>query len=148
MHIFLSGIRGTGKSHFFKVIYNTISITLPTHCEDPDKPKSSFTSIYGNISSKYRWNHLHFGLVIKPGTKLLGLNYKSKAVLRKRLSEVKLFIIDQLSMVSSDLWTDIDSRLGEIFMIIPEKAFPALSAMTVANIFILKTIYFVLQNMF
>ena len=51
-------------------------------------------------------------------------------------------------MVSSDLWTDIDSRLGEIFMIIPEKAFPGLSAMTVANMFILKTIYFVLQNMF
>ena len=24
-------------------------------------------------------------------------------------------------MVSSDLWTDIDSRLEEIFMVIPEK---------------------------
>ena len=123
MHIFLSGIRGTGKSHFFKVIYNTISITLPPHFEDPDKPKSSFTSIYRNISSKHRWNHLHSGLVIKSGTKLLGLNDKSKAVLRKSLSEVKLFTIDELSMVSSDLWTDIDSRLGEMLIMIPEKAF-------------------------
>ena len=44
-------------------------------------------------------------------------------------------IIDELSMVSSDLWTDIDSRLGEIFMMIPEKTFAALSVMTVADLF-------------
>ena len=36
-------------------------------------------------------------------------------------------------MVSSDLWTDIDSRLGEILMMIPEKAFGGLSIMTVAD---------------
>ena len=37
-------------------------------------------------------------------------------------------------MVSSDLWIDIDSKLGEIFMMIPEKAFAGLSVMTVANL--------------
>ena len=37
-------------------------------------------------------------------------------------------------MVSNDLWTDIDSRLGEIFMIIPEKAFAGLSVMTLADL--------------
>ena len=50
------------------------------------------------------------------------------------LSEVKFLIIDELSMVSSDLWTDIDSRLGEIFMTIREKAFAALSVMTMADL--------------
>ena len=34
-------------------------------------------------------------------------------------------------MVSSDLWTDIDSRFREIFLI-PEIAFAGLSVMTVA----------------
>ena len=38
-------------------------------------------------------------------------------------------------MISSDLWTDIDSRLGEIFMMISEKAFVGLSVMTVADSF-------------
>ena len=47
---------------------------------------------------------------------------------------MKLSIIDELSMVSNDLWTDIDSRLGEIFMIIPEKAFAGLSVMTLADL--------------
>ena len=47
---------------------------------------------------------------------------------------MKLLIIDELSMVSNDLWTDIDSRLGEIFMIIPEKTFAGLSVMTLADL--------------
>ena len=37
-------------------------------------------------------------------------------------------------MVSSDLLTDIDSRSGEIHMMIPEKAFAGLSVMTVADL--------------
>ena len=37
-------------------------------------------------------------------------------------------------MVSSDLWTDIGSRLGEIIMMIPEKAFAGLSILSVADL--------------
>ena len=36
-----------------------------------------------NISGKCRW--IHFGLGIKPGIKLLGLNDKSKATLKKKV---------------------------------------------------------------
>ena len=57
---------------------------------------------------------IHSSCGIKPRTKLLGVNDKSKAALRNELSEVKLLIIDTHSMVSSDLWTDIDLRLEEI----------------------------------
>ena len=39
-----------------------------------------------------------------------------------------------MNLVSSDLWTDIDSRLGETFMMIPKKAFAGLSVMTVADL--------------
>ena len=78
---------------------------------------------------------IHSGLGIKLGTKLLGLNDKSKAALRNRLSEVKFLFIDEISMVSSELWTDIDSRLGEIFMTIRKEAFAGLSVMIVADLF-------------
>ena len=37
-------------------------------------------------------------------------------------------------MVSSDLWTDIDSILEGILMMIPKKAFPGLSVITVADL--------------
>ena len=36
-------------------------------------------------------------------------------------------------MASSDLWTDINSKFREIFMMIPKKAFAGLSVITVAD---------------
>ena len=49
---------------------------------------------------------------VNHGTKPLGLNEKSKAALKNRSSEVKFKIKDELfELVSSDLWTDTDSRL-------------------------------------
>ena len=47
---------------------------------------------------------------------------------------MKLLILDEFSIVSSDLLIAIDSRLGEIFMMILEIAFVGLSVMTVANV--------------
>ena len=46
---------------------------------------------------------------------------------------MKFLIENQLSMVSSDLWRYIDSRLEEIFMMIPEKVFASLAVMTVVD---------------
>ena len=43
-------------------------------------------------------------------------------------------------MVSSDLCTVIDSKLGELFKIIPEKAFASLSVMIVADLLQLPTV--------
>ena len=40
---------------------------------------------------------------------------------------MKFLIIDELSMVSSDLWKDFDSMLREMFMTIPLKSFSGLS---------------------
>ena len=39
VHIFLSGIGGTDKSHLVKAIYNAISKTLLYHSKDPEKPR-------------------------------------------------------------------------------------------------------------
>ena len=45
------------------------------------------------------------------------------------LSKVKILIINELSLVSIDLWADIDSRLGDVFMTVPKKPFADLSDM-------------------
>ena len=37
-------------------------------------------------------------------------------------------------MISTDLWADINSRFGEIFKMVPEKVFPSISVMTVADL--------------
>ena len=104
------------------------------HCKDPEKPRVLLLGPTEISAVNIGWRTIHSGLGIKPGTKLYGLSDKSKAALRNRLSEVKLIVICALSMLSSDLWTDIDSRLGEIFMMIPEISFAGLSVVTVADL--------------
>ena len=111
-----------------------MSITLLYHFNDPEKPRVLLLGPTGISVVNIGGTTIHSGLGIKPGTKLYGLNDKSKAALRNRLSVVKLLIIDELSMVSSDLWKGIGSRLHEIFMMIPEKAHAGLSVMTVADL--------------
>ena len=79
-------------------------------------------------------------LELKLDQKLLGLNDKSKAAVRNKLPEVKSLITDELPMLLSDLWTNIDSRLGEVFMTILQKAFAGLSVTTVADFLQLLTV--------
>ena len=112
VHKFLSGSGGTGKSYLVKVIHNAISKTLLYHCNDPEKPRVILLRPIETSAVNMVETTIHSGLAIKPGKKLLGLNNKSKADWRNRLSELKLLIIDELSIALSDLWTDIDSRLG------------------------------------
>ena len=135
IHIFLSGSRGTTDvSHLVKVLYNAISKALLCQCEDPEKSRVLLLEPTGMSAANIGGNTIHSDLGIKPGIKLLGLKDKSKVTLRNRLSEVKLLIIDELFMVSSELSTDINSSLGEIFMMIPEKAFAVLSVTTVTEL--------------
>ena len=137
VHLFISGRGGKSKSHFVKVIYNTISKTLFHHCKEPEKPNVLLLGPAGIPGVNIGGTTIHSGLGIKPGTKLLGVNHRYKASLRNSLSEVKLLIIDELSLVSSDLWTDVESILGEIFIMIPEKTFAGLSVTTIFDLLLL-----------
>ena len=103
VHMFLSGSGGTGKSHLVKVIYDAISKTLLYHCKDPEKPRVLLLGPTGISVVNIDGTTIYSGLAITPGTWLPGLNDKSKAALRNRLSEVKLLIIGEPSMVSSNL---------------------------------------------
>ena len=47
---------------------------------------------------------------------------------------MKLLIVNEFSKISSDLWTDIDSRMGEVFMMITEIGFAGLSVKGVADL--------------
>ena len=115
-----------------KLIYNAASKLLLYHCKHPENPRVLLLGPTGITAVNIGETIIHSGLGIKPGIRLLGLNDKSKAALRNKLSEAKYLIIDELSMISSDLWVDINSRLQEIYMII-EKVFSGLSVMTVGD---------------
>ena len=99
VHILLSGRGDTRKSHLVKVIYIAISKTLLYHCKGTEKPRVLLLAPTGISLVNIGGTTIHSGLGINPGTKLLGLNDKSRAALRNRLSELKLLTIDELSMI-------------------------------------------------
>ena len=108
MHIFLSGSEDTGKSHLVKVLYNVISKRLLYDCKYPEKLKVFLLGKTGTPAVDIGEITIHFTLVAKPGTKLLGLNEKSKFKYED-LSEVerqnnKLFIhlLNKLRVDSTD----------------------------------------------
>ena len=88
-----------------KIIYNVVSKILLYHCRNPEK-----------LRVETGETTIHSGLPISSGTKLLSLKDKSNAALRNRLSDMNSVVIDELSMVSSDLWTAIKARLGELLI--------------------------------
>ena len=102
--MFLSSSGGTGKSYLVEVIHNVIS---KYHCKDPEKLRALLLGA--------TW----ISAVNKGGIKSFLLTF---------------LIIDEFSTVSCDLWTDIDSRLRETSVMIPEKTFSGLSVMTVADL--------------
>ena len=70
---------------------------------------------------------IHSGLAIKQDPKLLGLPHKMKTSLTNRLSEVRMILFDELSMVSRDLFYQIHARLVEIFLCTVTIAFAELA---------------------
>ena len=92
------------------------------------KTKENWEFFYFDLLEYQRWIYgttTHSGLGIQPTIKVLDLNDKSKAILR-----------NEMYMVSSDLWQDIVSRFGKIFMTISGNTSDGYSVMAVmTNVF-------------
>ena len=69
------------------------------HCKCLEKPRVLVFDPTGKSAVRVGGTTIHSGLRFNPGTKLLGLNDKSKAALKNVIKG---------EMVSNDLWTDID----------------------------------------
>ena len=87
-----------------KLLYIAITKAFVYHCKDSGKSRVLLLEPTGISAVNIGGTTIGSDLGIKSKTNLLGLNDKSKAVLRNRLSEVKLLMIDKLSMVSNQLW--------------------------------------------
>ena len=88
------------------------------HCSDPEKPRVLVLRTTEISAVNIGGTNIYSGLGPKFETKVLV--EMTNLYYIKRLSEVKLL-------------TDFDSNLREIFMMIPEKAFPCLSVTNVAD---------------
>ena len=98
----VQGREGTGTSNLTKTIYQDVSKELLHHAKDPKKFCVLLLSPAGISAVNIDGTTIHPGLEIKPGPKLPALSNKMKVSVRNRLSEARMVLIDELSLVSSD----------------------------------------------
>ena len=114
-YLFLTGGGGVGKSHLLTTIYNALSKQLIYQGNEPSKSRILVLAPTGVAAINVNGTTIHSGLNIPTRGKLFPLNNKSKTALRFKLACVELIMIDEVSMVPSKLFKEIDLRLREIF---------------------------------
>ena len=112
-HIFITGALGVGKSSLIKTIHMSLNKVLMYNGGDSEKPRILLVPPTG-VGAVYINATIHCGLKINIGGKVFPLNDYQRAFLRNK-SEVKIIILDEVSMVSSMLLYRVNQRLNEIF---------------------------------
>ena len=128
-HIFLTDGAGDGKSHFIKTIFMSISKLLSFKGGDPEKPRILILAPTEMAVINVDETTIHTSLGINVEHKLYLLNDRQRGILRNNLSEIKFFIIDEISMVSSVLFYQVHQRLNETFgvsTVLPFSGLPVL----------------------
>ena len=74
-------------------------------------------------------NTIHSGLGINSMGHFFQLNYQQKASLQSKLSEVRIIIIDEISMVPRKLFIQLNQILIEMFRCNKNIPFPGLSVL-------------------
>ena len=118
IYLFITGNGGCGKSHLAKTLFHFLTKTLAYHSGEPVKPRVLVLAPTGVAAINVNGNTMHSVLGIPVGNfrkSIPKLNDKKRSTLRHQLSEVKVILIDEISMVSNYLLLHIHQRLKEIF---------------------------------
>ncbi|XP_062618787.1 uncharacterized protein LOC134280394 [Saccostrea cucullata] len=116
LHVFVTGGAGTGKSHLIKCIYHETNRILSKTVENPDSATTLIAAPTGTAAFNIGGMTLHSAFGISKNIKLpytpLGENILN--TLRAKYENLKLIIIDEISMVDHKLLTYVHGRLTQI----------------------------------
>jgi hypothetical protein len=116
---FITGGAGTGKSHLIKALHQMVIRTLRREGDDPTTLKVLLTAPTGTAAHNINGLTIHSALQMQLGqgakSSYHRLGDEKRNTLRCKYSQLRLIIIDEISMVGSDLLLQIHRRLQEIF---------------------------------
>ena len=119
IYIFLTGSAGCGKSHLINTLYHTLTKALAYHARNSNDIKVLTLAPTGVAAVNVDGNTIHSALGIPVNCNysknVPKLSDKKRSMLRNKLSELCVIIIDEISMVSNKLLLFIHQRLVEIF---------------------------------
>jgi len=114
--VIVHGGAGSGKSKVIYSLYNQMTHILQKEGDDPSCPYVVLTSFTGAASANINGQTLHSLFGFKFGSSFLSMSERQRAVKRLLFRDLKCVIIDEISMVSADLFYNLDLRLREITM--------------------------------
>ena len=137
IHLFITGGAGAGKSHLIKTIYHTVSKTFKCAPVNPDKPTVLLMAPTGVAAINIDGTTINTSLAIpkETGDNVPAMSDQKRTQMRMSLSELKLLIIDEISMVSNTTLLHIHQRLKEIFGTSNAQLFAGLSIIAVGDMF-------------
>ena len=137
-HIFLSGPGGVGKFHVIKLIHSdTLKILQLSGVLQPDDMTVLRTAPTGVAAFNINGMTLHSALLLGC-TKYIGfqpLSHDRLNTLRSKLSHIMLIIIDEVSMVGSNMLLDIHKRLQEFKGVLNDVTFGSVSILAVGDLY-------------
>ena len=112
--ILAHGGAGVGKTYLIKTLSSWIQKISQREGLHPLQPHVLLLAPTGVAANNIGGTTLHSGLDFKIGKKYIPLSSESKQTMTKLLENVKVLIIDELSMISADLLYDVNKRMQSI----------------------------------
>jgi hypothetical protein len=136
-YIFLSGPAGVGKSHVVHTVYQTAVRNLRKAGNTPDSPTVLLTAPTGKAAVNIGGTTLHtaFHLPVRRAGSHFGYirpSANNLNLMRAHFCNLKILIIDEISMVSSKTLSHLDLTLQEIFE--NNKLFGGVSVLAVGDL--------------
>lgn len=134
IHHYISGSAGVGKSRLIEAINQSIIRLYRTEAGSADNFEVLLVAFTGNAAHNIKGMTAHsaFHLSTTEGTtRFKNLSDDLRNTLSCRFRNLKLLIIDEISMLSSDHFMEIDGRLRETLD--PNKPFGGVSVITVGD---------------
>ena len=137
IHLFVTGGGGAGKSHLITAIYHTVTKTFRHAPLNPELPSVLLMAPTGVAAININGTTIHTALAIPKecGNSVPAMSDQKRTQMRLSFAELKLIIIDEISMVSNTGLLQIHQRLKEIFVKPNSELFAGLSILAVGDFF-------------